>query len=75
MVLFKLPVHLHPGWTGVWASRSLASSLLVPLPSPTKSQVLSASLWSWEITGVTQYSYLENGDDTNCKDLYCLRIK
>ena len=34
MVLFKHPVHLHPGWTGVWAPRSLGSSLPVPLPSP-----------------------------------------
>ena len=57
------------------ASAPAQSQLAWFRASHSKSQVLSASPWSWEITGITQYSYLENGDDTNYKDLYCLRIK
>ena len=35
MVLFKLVVHLHPGWMGVWALGAPGSPLPAPLPSPT----------------------------------------
>lgn len=85
MVLFKLLVHLHPGWTGGLGTR-VAGFLSASTPAqPHLAQLtehltlhLGCSLplrGLGEIPGVSQFSYLENGDDNSCNDLILLGQK
>lgn len=66
MVLFKLVVHLHPGWTGAQAlglPGSCAGRPPASVPGPAQRAphpVLPASRWFSGVIRVRQFSYLED---------------